>query len=100
MHESEPDASPHQPVDQDADRSWPERNVNLLIGGLIAACVASLIAEPVFSPFFDDHHPPHFQLENVFGYQAVLGFVAFVTVVFLGKLLRVFVSRPEDYYDQ
>ncbi len=92
----EPQPDPSHPPDSSG---WLERNVNLLIVALVAACASTLVAELVFSPFFDEHHPAHFELENVFGYQAVLGFAAFVCVVFLGKLLRVFVQRPEDYYD-
>lgn len=80
--------------------SWIERNVNLVIWGLVIACVLSLVAEPVFGPFFDDHHPAHFELEKIFGYQAVIGFVAFVAAVFLGKALRLIVRREEDYYDR
>jgi hypothetical protein len=94
MTKNEPDesTSTNQP-------SWFERNVNLLIGLLVASCVAVLVAELVFRPFFDDHHPAHFEIENIFGYQAAIGFVAFITVVFLGKFLRLIVRRGEDYYD-
>jgi hypothetical protein len=79
--------------------SWFERNVNLLIVGLVVACASTLVAELIFRPFFDDHHPAHFEIENVFGFQAALGFVAFVVVVFLGRLLRLVIKRDEDYYD-
>jgi hypothetical protein len=82
------------------ESSWPERHVSWIITALVVACAATLAAEPVWRPFFDEHHPAHFPIENVIGYQALLGFVAFVCVVFLGKLLRVFVKRPEDYYDR
>lgn len=91
----------NQPRDHESTRpGWPERHVNLIVGLLIAACAGSLVAELLFSPFFDKKHPAHFRIENVFGYQAVIGFVAFVTVVFLGRALRRIVQRPEDYYDQ
>jgi len=86
----------HSPKDQ----SWFERNVSLVIGGLVIACIASLLAELIFRPFFDEHHPAHFELENIFGYQAAIGFIAFICVVFLGKGLRLIVRRPEDYYDK
>lgn len=80
--------------------SWFERNVNLLIIGLVVACLLSLVAEWLFRPFFDEKHPPHFKLENLFGFQAMFGFAAFVIVVFLGRILRLIVKRPEGYYDQ
>lgn len=82
-----------------SDSSWIERNVNLLIGGLVVACIGTLVAQFVYRPLFDDHHPAHFEVESIFGFEAVFGFVAFVTVVFLGRLLRLFVRRDEDYYD-
>ena len=90
----------HDPIhSKNTDPDWIESNVNLIIGGLVLACAATLIAEVICRPFFDDHHPAHFELENVFGFQAAFGFVAFVVVVFLGRLLRVFIRRDEDYYD-
>ena len=48
---------------------------------------------------FDEHHPPHFDVETVFGFQAIFGFVAFVVIVYLGRFLRLIVKREEDYYD-
>lgn len=80
--------------------SWFERNVSLIIGLLVVACAGTLVAELIFSPFFDEKHPAHFEIENIFGYQAVIGFAAFVCVVFLGKMLRLFIRREEDYYDE
>jgi len=83
--------------------SWFEKpaSINLLIGGLVVACLALLVVELIFGgSFYDDHHPAHFPLENLFGYQALIGFVAFVVVVFLGTMLRLVIRRSEDYYDQ
>ena len=62
------------------------------------ACVLTLVAQLVF-PMFDEHHPPHFAVEKVFGFQAAFGFVVCIGVVFLGWILRKFVRRDEDYYD-
>lgn len=77
------------------DASWFERpgNINRLIGGLVIACVASVVAQ-----FFYEPHG-HFDLEDSFAFQAWFGFVAFVVVVFLGCGLRLIVGRKEDYYD-
>lgn len=92
--------SKHEPVDQ----TWFEKNVNLIIGGLVAACIATVVAQVVLPlvgyPMFDDHHPPHFPgLEDFLGFQAIFGFVSFVVVVFLGKALRLIIMRKEGYYD-
>ena len=82
------------------EQSWLERNVSLVIVGLVIACVTTLAAQAIYRPLFDDHHPAHFEQENIFGYSAIFGFVAFIGVVFLGRCLRLIVKRPEDYYDQ
>lgn len=89
-----------------SEKSWFERNVNLIILGLFVACAATLVAQAIcdfqlfgFHPLFSEEHPAHFKLESVFGLMAMFGFAAFVVVVFLGKFLRIFVKRNEDYYD-
>lgn len=89
---------PNNAEHADETKSWPERNVNLINWGLIVVCGLTLVAQLVF-PMYDEHHPPHFAIEKVFGFQALFGFVAFIGVVFLGWLLRKFVGRKEDYYD-
>ena len=80
----------------EAPQGWfyQPANIRLLIIGLVVACLASLGAEFLYT---NDH--PHFDAETWFGFQAWFGFAAFVVVVMLGKILRIFVSRPEDYYD-
>lgn len=70
------------------DQSWIERHVNLFIGGLVLVCIATLVAQLVFWPMFSEEHPAHFEVETIFGFEAIFGFVAFVVVVFLGWLLR------------
>ena len=76
--------------------SWFEQpgNIRLLIGGLIAVNILLLIAE-----LFVEKHP-YFDVESWFGFYALFGFVAFVVIVFIGRGLRLIISRPEDYYDQ
>ena len=82
-----------------SDPSWIERNVNLIIIGLIVACVLSVLA--TFWPGLDhEHHHPHFEQEGWLGFQAAFGFVTFVVIVFLGRGLRLIVQRKEDYYDR
>ena len=91
-------ASP-DPNHQASDPSWIERNVNLIIIGLIVACVLSVLA--TFYPGLDhEHHHPHFKQEGWLGFQAAFGFITFVVIVFLGRGLRLIVQRKEDYYDR
>ena len=81
------------------DKSWFEKNVNLIIVGLVVACALTVVAQMVL-PMFDDHHKPHFpKYEEFLGFQAIFGFVAFVTVVAIGSALRLIIKRAEDYYD-
>lgn len=90
------------PADGD-NVSWFEqsKNINRMIVGLVVGCVALLLIEGIFgSHFHDEHHPPPFNTEEVFGYQAWIGFASFVVVVALGSLLRLVIRRPEGYYDQ
>jgi len=85
------------PQEKSDDRtSWFEKpgNVRLIIIALVVICAGLVLAE-----FFYTNPHPHFDLEEVFGIHAIVGFVAFVTVVFLGKGLRVLIKRREDYYD-
>ncbi len=97
---TETENSKHEP----GDKTWFEKNVNLIIVGLVVACVLTVVAQLVLPmmgyPMFDDHHPAHFPgIEDVIGFQAFFGFASFVAVVFLGKFLRLIIMRKEDYYD-
>lgn len=85
----------HHPPPSDA--SWFERPVNItkMIIGLEAACIVAVLAD-----FFYTNPHPHFGIEKSFAFQAWFGFVTFIVIVFLGRVLRLFVSRPEDYYDR
>lgn len=80
-----------------SDLSWFERprNIRIMIALLIVICAALALADL----FYSNPHP-HFPIETTFAFQAWFGFVSFVVVVFLGSLLRLFVSRPEDYYER
>lgn len=76
--------------------TWFERpeNVRMLVIALCVICGLLVISEW----FYENPHP-HFDAESIFGFQAWFGFIAFVVIVFLGRALRLIVSRPEDYYD-
>ena len=82
---------------EDPSASWFERPQNIR-GLIIALCVACALV--VLAELFYENPHPHFDLETSFAFQAWFGFAAFVAVVFLGRLLRLIVRRPEDYYDR
>ncbi len=77
------------------DPRWLDRpeNVNVLIKLLIAACILSVMADF----FYHKHAEFHFQ--QMIGFDAVYGFVAYVGLVNLAKGLRLLLMRNEDYYD-
>jgi hypothetical protein len=59
-----------------------------------AVCGLLLVVELVY------HRHAYFALDRTFGFYAVMGFGAYLTVVFTAKGLRRLVRRPEDYYDR
>ena len=68
-------------------------NVRRLRMGFFVALVLVLVAE-----LFVDMHG-QFAVEHFFGFYAVYGFIAYVTLIFVAKLLRRLLMRREDYYD-
>jgi hypothetical protein len=69
------------------------RNVRRLQKGFFAALVLVLIAEA----FVDMHG--EFYVEHFYGFYAVFGFISYVTLIFIAKLLRKILMRKEEYYD-
>lgn len=67
-------------------------SVNLLIKILIAACVMSVLAD------FTYHKHAEFHFMELFAFDAVFGFVAYVSLVTSAKGLRKILMRDEDYY--
>jgi prolipoprotein diacylglyceryltransferase len=80
----------------DSEPGWFERreNQNKLFYGLLT--VAGILTA---SEFLYEHHP-HFDIENIPEFFELFGFVAFVAIVFAGRLLRTVIMRDEDYYDR
>jgi hypothetical protein len=70
------------------------RNVRRLLR-LFYGMLAVLL---VLDLFIEKH--ADFPWEGHAGFFAVFGFVACTLVIFIAKLLRVFVSRREDYYEK
>lgn len=68
-------------------------NVKKLIIGVVVICAGLLVAE------FFYHKHAHFAVENWFGFYGFYGFIVFCGIVLIGKELRRFLMRDEDYYD-
>ncbi|WP_022668907.1 hypothetical protein [Desulfospira joergensenii] len=68
-------------------------NVRRLRIGFFVALVLVLIAE-AFVEMHGEFHVAHF-----YGFYAVYGFISYVTLIFVAKLLRKLIMRKEDYYD-
>ena len=86
-HASPPDVSPG---------FWDQpRQVRRIITALAVACVIVAVADA----FYTNPHP-HFAVEKIPAFQAVFGFVAFVVIVMIGRMIRPIVSRDEAFYQQ
>ncbi len=68
-------------------------NVRRLRIGFFIALVLVLIAEA----FVEMHG--EFHVEHFYGFYAVYGFISYVVLIFVAKLLRTLLMRKEDYYD-
>jgi hypothetical protein len=40
----------------------------------------------------------HFEIEQIFGFYAVYGFLACAALILIAKAIGVFLKRPDDYY--
>lgn len=65
-----------------------------LVWILVGVCAVLL----AFDLIADRYGP--FEVEHLFGFYAIFGFVASFIVVLLARLLRPLVARREDYYDR
>lgn len=69
------------------------RNVNKLIGVLVAVCALLVLADLFY------HKHVHFGFEAWFGFHAWFGFGMCVALVLIAKELRKLLKRKENYYD-
>ena len=76
-------------------RYWLDerKNVNKVFYTLCAVCTSVVIADFVY------HKHGHFSFEEIIGFHAGFGFVAYVGLVLLATQLRRVLKRDEDYYD-
>ena len=68
-------------------------NVSRLLRGFYAVCALLFVLD------FIVHRHASRVWEQLPGFYAIYGFVSFVVLVVLAKLLRKLVMRREDYYD-
>ena len=61
---------------------------------LLALCILLVVLELVM------HRHSSFAWEGWLGFYALWGFVSLFGVVIIGKQLRRFIKRREDYYDE
>jgi len=64
-----------------------------VFGWLAAVCTALVVIE-----WFVHRHATY-PWEGWPGFYAIFGFIAFAGIVLLGKLLRRFIRRDDDYYN-
>ena len=69
------------------------RNVQLLVRAFYILCAVLVVVG--FLVDQEHHHP----WENLPAFYPLYGFVGIVVLVYVAKLLRRIVMRPEDYYD-
>ena len=76
--------------------SWLEdpKKAQILILIFVIFCVGLFFAD-----FFYDRHP-HFSADKVFGFYAIYGFLMFTFIIFASKVLRFFVIRSENFYEE
>jgi hypothetical protein len=75
---------------------WLDRpeNVRRVYLGVWVLCALLLVIEPFV------HKHGEFAFEEWFGFHGGYGFVACVALVLAAKGLRVWLKRPEDYYER
>jgi len=83
------------PRNQAERRYWLDdpKNVTKIVWALVAVCTALFFADALY-----EKHD-YFEIEHLFGFFAIYGFVVCVALVLVAKWLRTFLMRPEDYYD-
>ena len=70
------------------------KNIQRVLYGLYASCVLLFLLD-----FVIHRHTLH-DLEKIWGFYSIYGFVGCVILVLVAKWMRTFLMRPEDYYDK
>ena len=83
-----PSVSRHDPARR------PERDSGkIILVALVVLCALLALSEFLF------HKHTQFSFEELFAFHGVFGFLAYLAIVNAAKLLRLWVKRPEDYYN-
>ena len=70
------------------------RHARKVVWAMLIACALLLAVDPLV------HKHGEFAFEEWFGFHGFFGFIACVLLVLAAKALRVWLKRPEDYYDR
>lgn len=63
------------------------------------AAFLAVLALTVAAEFFIDPHP-HFDIERLFAFNAVYGFLACGGLILVAKAIGLALKRRDDYYDE
>jgi len=90
------DTAPETHAPPDEPKRWldDKRNVNKIVYALYALSALLLVIDP----FVHKHGP--FEIEHLWGFYGLYGFIGCVFLVLAAKELRKLVMRSEDYYDR
>lgn len=77
-------------------RYWLDdpRNVDKVYWSVIVVCAVLFLLDA----FYEKH--PEFEMEKIFGFYGIYGFVACVGLVLAAKEMRKLLKRDEDFYDR
>lgn len=83
----------HNETTSNRNHPPPSNRLGWGIGLFFILCAALLLTD-----LFFHRHTTH-PWESLWGFYALFGFVACVLLVLIAKVMRLFMMRGEDYYD-
>lgn len=75
-----------------------EKNIDRLARGTYLAAIVLVLWDGLALVHLYHKHG-HFEIEDLFGFYGIYGFVAYAFIVLAGTLFRKVIKRGEDYYD-
>ena len=69
------------------------KNVDKIFWALVGVCAVFIVVEPFY------HKHPYLGFDGMFGFYAFFGFLAPLTLVFLGRCIGLLLPRKDDFYD-
>ena len=82
------------PVDEKKYWLDDKKNVKKIVWAVVIICAALFVADAFY------HKHPYFGAEEWFGFYGLYGFIMCVGLVLGAKVMRLFLMRDEDYYDE